>query len=128
MGAFIFGMPFRLTPRIYQLPSCGPSPCKRSSLPRVQAAAGCGRTFCFPSGHSVNVRQKRRPSCRKQDVRMQFGNPFEGMKNPFADKRDGATTVSLTISFQCADRGPNSILAALEDLVAGADMSTSRGF
>ena len=50
------------------------------------------------------------------------------MKNPFANKRDGATTVSLTVSFRCPDRGPTSVLAQLDKLAANADTSTSEGF
>ncbi|KAL3906771.1 MAG: hypothetical protein SGPRY_010426 [Prymnesium sp.] len=59
---------------------------------------------------------------------MQFNNPFEGVKNPFADKRDGATTISVTISFRCDDRGPRSILSQLDQLAADADTSTLEGF
>jgi len=65
---------------------------------------------------------------RAQVTSMQLKNPFEGMKNPFADKRDGSTTVSLTLSFRCPNRGPNSILAQLDKIAAGADTSTMQGF
>ena len=58
---------------------------------------------------------------------MQFGNPFEGVKNPFADKRDGATTTVLTVGFSCLERGPNSVLGQLDSLAAGADTSTAEG-
>ena len=58
---------------------------------------------------------------------MQFGNPFENVKNPFANKQDGATTVALTIGFRCPDRGPNSILGQLDNLASKADTSSSNG-
>jgi len=58
---------------------------------------------------------------------MQFGNPFEGVKNPFADKNDGATTVSLTIGFRCPDRGPKSVLGQLDALAASANTNTGAG-
>ena len=61
---------------------------------------------------------------RSAPSRMQFGD----FKNPFANKRDGATTVSITFSFQCADRGPKSVLGQLDALAAGADTSTADGF
>lgn len=64
----------------------------------------------------------------RSSVVMQFANPFEGMKNPFADKTDGATAVSLTVSFRCPDRGPKSILSQLDALAANADTSTMEGF
>jgi uncharacterized membrane protein len=58
---------------------------------------------------------------------MQFGNPFEGMKNPFKDKSDGATTVSITLAFRVEDRGSRSVLGQLESLAAAADTSTNQG-
>jgi uncharacterized membrane protein len=54
---------------------------------------------------------------------MQFG----GLKNPFANKRDGATTVSLTLSFRATDRGPRSLLGQLEAMAADADTSSNDG-
>jgi len=57
-----------------------------------------------------------------------INNPFEGMKNPFKDKMEGATTISLTVSFRCADRGPSSILSTLDGLAANADTETMEGF
>ena len=54
---------------------------------------------------------------------MQFGD----FKNPFADKRDGATTVSLTLAFNCVERGPGSILTQLDGLAANADTSDTQG-
>ena len=60
--------------------------------------------------------------------RMQFGgNPFEGLKNPFADKASGATTVALTIGFNCMERGPRSVLGQLDALAANADTSNADG-
>ena len=61
---------------------------------------------------------------RTASPRMQFGD----FKNPFANPRDGATTVSVTFSFQCADRGPNSVLGQLDELASNADTSTADGF
>ena len=61
---------------------------------------------------------------RTASPRMQFGD----FKNPFANPRDGATTVSITFSFQCADRGPNSVLGQLDELASAADTSTADGF
>ena len=59
---------------------------------------------------------------------MQFGgNPFDGLKNPFADKSDGATTISLTVGFRIGERGPRSVLGQLDDLAARADTSSARG-
>jgi len=67
-------------------------------------------------------------TARSQAVSMQMKNPFEGMKNPFADKMDGATTVSLTLSFRVPDRGASSVLGQLDQLAANADTSTMEGF
>lgn len=58
---------------------------------------------------------------------MQFGNPLEGIKNPFADKNDGATTLTLTMGFRCPDRGPKSILGQLDTMAANADTSCAEG-
>jgi len=60
---------------------------------------------------------------RATNTRMQFGN----FKNPFADKADGATTIALTIGFNCMERGPKSILGQLDSLAAAADTSTTDG-
>ena len=38
---------------------------------------------------------------------------FDGLKNPFQDKMAGATTVAVTVAFQCAERGHTSILQQL---------------
>jgi len=59
--------------------------------------------------------------------RMQFGNPFEGLKNPFAGKDDGATAVSLTFSFRVEQRGPQSLLGQLEASAAAANTNTAEG-
>jgi uncharacterized membrane protein len=60
---------------------------------------------------------------------MQFGggNPFDGLKNPFADKSDGATTISLTVGFRIGERGPKSVLGQLDDLAANADTNSANG-
>ena len=58
---------------------------------------------------------------------LQFGNPFEGLPNPFKDKRDGATAVSISLAFACDDRGPQSMLGQLDALAANADASTASG-
>lgn len=59
--------------------------------------------------------------------RMQFGNPFEGVKNPFADKNDGATTVTLTVGFRVPERGPKSVLGQLDNMAANAVTTSARG-
>lgn len=59
--------------------------------------------------------------------KMQFGNPFEGVKNPFADKNDGATTVTLTVGFRVPERGPKSVLGQLDNLAANAITTSGQG-
>jgi len=58
---------------------------------------------------------------------MQFSNPFEGIKNPFKHKTDGATTVALTFSFRVEDRGPRSMLHQIEKVAYEADTSSNQG-
>ena len=65
---------------------------------------------------------------RASPARMQFGNPFESIKNPFKDRLDGGTTISLTLSFSCLERGPNSVLGQLDSIAARADTNTEEGF
>ena len=76
------------------------------------------------AGVAAALQLPTRVGSRMSAPRMQFGD----FKNPFANPRDGATTVSLTFSFQCADRGPSSVLGQLDALAAGADTSTADGF
>ena len=52
-------------------------------------------------------------------VAMQFWNPFSG--------DGGATTLSVTLSFRCEDRGARSILGQIESIAAEADTSTAEG-
>lgn len=58
---------------------------------------------------------------------MQLGDLFRGVKNPFADTRDGATTFSLTLLFRCEQRGRQSVLGQLDRLASSADTSTADG-
>ena len=65
---------------------------------------------------------------RASPARMQFGNPFDNVKNPFKGRLDGGTTISLTLSFQCPERGPTSVLGQLDSIAARADTNTEEGF
>ena len=47
-----------------------------------------------------------------------------GFKNPLANPRDGATTLSLTLGFRMADR---ALLGQIESLADRADTSTAEG-
>lgn len=82
---------------------------------------------CAATAFQLPSRGLRLPS-RTTAPSMQFQNPLDGFKNPFRDPRDGATTISLTFSFRCADRGASSVLGQLDQLAASADTSTADGF
>eukprot|EP00967_Tisochrysis_lutea_P156653 scaffold316111_cov26-Tisochrysis_lutea.AAC.2 len=58
---------------------------------------------------------------------LQLGNPFDSLKNPFADKADGATALSLSLAFRVEARGPRSVLGQLEDLASAADTASAQG-
>jgi uncharacterized membrane protein len=81
----------------------------------------------LPSRCAGTLRGDNNGLQRGRSLRMQFGNPFDGLKNPFADKSDGATTISLTLSFRCQQRGARSVLGQLDALAAAADTSTADG-
>lgn len=53
-------------------------------------------------------------------------SPFDSLKNPFANKADGATTLKIGVQFSC-DRGSSSVLGQLEALADGSDASTAQG-
>lgn len=53
---------------------------------------------------------------------MQFG-----FQNPFRDKSAGATTLALTVAFNCAERGGDSILGQLDRIAARANTNTAEG-
>ncbi|KAL1526929.1 hypothetical protein AB1Y20_015620 [Prymnesium parvum] len=93
----------------------------------MHAAASAMLLLLLDSSASALRVPTARPHPRASTL-MQFGNPFENMKNPFADKMDGATTIALTLSFRCDKRGPSSVLGQLDKLASEADTSTLEGF
>ncbi len=63
-----------------------------------------------PRAAPLAVRRAPSPRC------VFGGNPFEGIKNPFANKEDGATCMRLQLAYRCPDRRPSSLLGRIEAL------------